>query len=573
MDLQEGRGEPPGGASAGWLRQKLVSAGPALVLAALALVLTTRGIGDGGFRSSDASRHALDGVFIRDVVADLPGSILHPMDYVLRYYAKYPSLGIVLYYPPFFAMVEAAFFAVFGISAFTARLTVVAFAVVAAVMMYKLVKAMTAPAAAFLSTALFLSLPTVVFWSRQVMLEMPTTAMILTATYFFYKYAELGQRPSALWAAIFSVLAVMTKQPALFILPAFLLHLVIRRRWECWKHWQLWVGTVIIATVLIPYFWLSFRHAHYLIRMIGGGPAVMWHKFHSVLTGWRESMGLPLLIAFALAGTACAAWQWVRPRVAGTWLLLVLLVTFFMESVYLGAGVVRYVFIALPFFASLIPLLLHRTGLLSRRWVVAVLILPVLVLAGVSYAHRVPVKRGHGEAARALVERSSPNGIVLFDGYWDGDVVFFTRQHDPSRRVRLLRGSKMLYTYASFDQIGYQDRLTTREEIWKFIEDYGISAIAVEDNPRYVRNKLPARLLREFLQADERFELVWSRDVTDLGEDLNGVKILLYAVRNPRRLTARELLIPMTGLEMMIRVPLDDQGEASIVHMPRDKPK
>ena len=51
-----------------------------MILGALALVLTARGVGDGGFRFSDASRHAMDGVFIHDFIGDLPDSARHPVE-------------------------------------------------------------------------------------------------------------------------------------------------------------------------------------------------------------------------------------------------------------------------------------------------------------------------------------------------------------------------------------------------------------------------------------------------------------------------------------------------------------
>ena len=106
------------------------------VLWVLTVIIVGRGLTDGGFRYPDASRHAMDGALVHDFVADLPASAAHPLDYALEYYAHYPALGFGLYYPPLFAVVESGFFAVFGLSAATARLTVLAFAVLAVTLLY-----------------------------------------------------------------------------------------------------------------------------------------------------------------------------------------------------------------------------------------------------------------------------------------------------------------------------------------------------------------------------------------------------------------------------------------------------
>lgn len=73
---------------------------------------------------SDAPRHAMDGAFYRDLFRDMP--VGHLKEYAMNYYLQYPALA-TLFYPPFFPLVEALFFAVFGVSAFSAQLAVATF--------------------------------------------------------------------------------------------------------------------------------------------------------------------------------------------------------------------------------------------------------------------------------------------------------------------------------------------------------------------------------------------------------------------------------------------------------------
>src|SRR6185437_4221301 len=74
---------------------------------------------------SDAPRHALNGAFVLDLLRDHPLQNLSV--WAMAYCARYPALTI-LFYPPFFYGVEAAFFAVFGVSHASAQLAVWFFA-------------------------------------------------------------------------------------------------------------------------------------------------------------------------------------------------------------------------------------------------------------------------------------------------------------------------------------------------------------------------------------------------------------------------------------------------------------
>jgi len=539
---------------------------PVLALTVLAIVLTSRGITEGGFRYSDCSRHAMDGVFVLDVISDLPTSLANPLEYALKYYAHYPCLGIPLYYPPFFAMVEAVFFAVFGISVFTARLTVVAFSVLAAVMMYKLIKLMAGPRAAFLSTALFLAIPAVVLWSRQVMLEMPTTAMILTATYFFYKYAQLHHRPSAVWAGLFTAAAVMTKQVALFLVPAFAAYLILRRRWAAFKQWQFWVGTMITAVFVVPYFVVTFRYTHYLSRRVGTSRFADGTTIR-VLHSWAEVLSPYGVALAACAAVACVICQWNRRRKSGLYLPVVMIVFFLLLSVYVNASAQRYAFLGIPFLVCLGPLLMDRLQLLRRKAVFVVAVIAVLALAGFSYTQHVPVVLGYDKAGQAMAQHSRSSPFVLFDGFRDGDVTFFVRQQDPARERYVLRGSKMLYTFASFKEYGYQDFITTEEGFTALVEQYGIRCIAVENRDLF--DTQPGALLRKTLADPNRFDLVGRFPITAPRTRLDQLNVLVYVPKGrPRPPTGTTLTIPLAGLQRTIELPIDGEGHPTISYTP-----
>ena len=82
-----------------------------LVLGCVALLFAQAPHG-GAFYWSDSPRHALNGVFVMDLIKAMP--LDDPTGYAYRYYAQYPALTI-LFYPPLFYAISAPFYAVLGV--------------------------------------------------------------------------------------------------------------------------------------------------------------------------------------------------------------------------------------------------------------------------------------------------------------------------------------------------------------------------------------------------------------------------------------------------------------------------
>jgi 4-amino-4-deoxy-L-arabinose transferase-like glycosyltransferase len=186
------------------------------VLIVITAVLLARGLTDAGFVYSDDARHAMDGVFFMDFFKDLP--LFHLYDYVTQYYTKYPALGVG-YYPPFFAIVEAPFFWIFGISITSARLCVAFFTFIAVIFWFRLVRQIYDEQTAFYSSLLFVTTPFVITWARGVMLEMPSLALIIVAVYGFYNFIAHDSRRHGLLMVLATVAAGYTKQTTVFIIP------------------------------------------------------------------------------------------------------------------------------------------------------------------------------------------------------------------------------------------------------------------------------------------------------------------------------------------------------------------
>src|SRR5271167_1204525 len=126
------------------------------LLAVAVLLLFKTSPTQGDFWWSDAPRHAMDGVFYYDLARALP--VAHPKQWAVNYYLQYPAVT-VLTYPPLFALVEALFFALFGVSHATAQLTVSAFFLVTAWGAYVLARRWLGRISAFATALLFIGTP------------------------------------------------------------------------------------------------------------------------------------------------------------------------------------------------------------------------------------------------------------------------------------------------------------------------------------------------------------------------------------------------------------------------------
>ena len=149
---------------------------PCAALFALVLLLFVPAMGAGGFWWTDETRHAMGGVFVLDLLRDMP--FADPMAYALRYFAQYPALALNWYLPGFY-LVEAGFYAIFGVEEAVAHWTVFAFVLLAAGVWFVWVREGWGALTAFMATALFVTVPAWNHWARSVMLEAPAIAMFI----------------------------------------------------------------------------------------------------------------------------------------------------------------------------------------------------------------------------------------------------------------------------------------------------------------------------------------------------------------------------------------------------------
>jgi len=608
---------PPGPAPASpraWAR----SAEVALVglLAVAAAGLSVSGNWGSEFWWNDAARHAMDGVFVHDFVRDLPKS-LRLYEYATEYYARYPCLGL-MHYPPVFPMVEAVFFAVWGVGMPAARAAVGAFAALGAVFGYLVARRFLGRWGAAVFVLLFITAPGVVYWSREIMLETPVMAMMLVSSYAFLRYVEDERRGAGIAAGLLLVLAVLTKQTAGCLVPVWIAYAVWRRGWRVLGRRESLIAAGLAAVLLAPFAVATvmlaplnvgqtvgnrsgdFAHARGSLASVGFylrelprqvglltlvGIAVLFGTSLGVLLG--RVLGIS---ARPSRGEACLAPPTgVAPRgaerrrgivYAGLWAAACYLLFTFLIANKEG----RFILIwapALAFLGASGFSLLAGGGRLARGLAAGV----TLALAGQAlwcglgwrhdpWARPTPRVAGTAEAAERLAVL--PRGeVVFYSGRFNGNFIFAMRRLDPLGRVVVLRDSKMLYSVPAMASHGFTAHAATREEIRNVFRDYGVRYVLVENpaasaapEPEPVRRVTDE--LRALVSSDEF--AVRARYAIRSSEARLARELCLYEFlgAGPARAQVLTINLPMSG--RVIRVPLERLGVRTVAS-PGDAPR
>lgn len=564
-----------------WWRAALVAA-----LALAAGWVCVAGNWGSDFWWNDAARHAMDGVFVLDFIRDLPAS-LRVYQYATEYYARYPCLGLV-HYPPFFPAVEALFFAVLGVGMPAARLTVAAFAALGAVFGYLVAARFLGPWGAALAVLLLITAPEAVFWSREVMLETPTMAMMLVASHYFLRYVDDERRGAGVAAAVLLVLAVLTKQTACCLVPAWVAYAVWRRGWRIlWRGETLLAGAVA-ALLLAPFAVATLLFARLNVAqsvgsVTGGYAHSRWSLQGIVLylTHIPRHAGLMGLVGIALLAVGLVAGRAVRPAGSRSTLLSgpVSRAGVVFALLWVGVCYVFFTFVIANRNSRLVLLWapglalmgaagftwLRGCGRLGRgaSWLAAVAVgvqtlVCILGLRHDPWAWPAPRVSGTAAAAERLVG-APPGTVVFYSGRHNGSFIFHLRRLDPGRHLVVLRDSKLLYSMPAMVQYGVYVHAADRKDILKVLQDYGVRYLLLED---LVPRSRPVRQIMEEVSA-----VVSSTGFVHRGEfpvrathEHLPCTLHLYEVleARPARAEVLTLDLPLSG--RTIRVPLRRLG-------------
>ncbi len=525
-----------------------------ILLAAVLLLVTivsVRNIHKGEFHlNTDEAHHAMTGVYFSDFLSDLP--LTDPVGYTYRYYARYPVLGLI-HWPPFFHLVEGTMFFLLGPSVVTARITVLLFALLGFFYWFKLVSELQNEWTAAVATALLALLPSLLLYEKAVMLEIPSLALCIAASYFWIRYLRRGTTRPLYWFALFAGLALLTKQQSIYLAMFCLFTVLAERKWRHVLNLNILRALGIVLFAAGPFYVLAFK-VHWQTIAIsvfdrtvqGVNPyAYYWLQL-------PDQVGLPLFL-LSVFGVATCWWWGKRESVLP---MLMWIAACYVTSTLIGGKEPRYILYWTPpiVYFAVSPLTI-RFRVLWARLGTAVLALSLLfTYTWSAWAFERPYLTGYAAAAKRLTERAS-GGIILFDGDLGANFIFYLRTFDPARQWIVMR--KALYITRNAKEFGSRELIGTTAELGKLIQDYGIKYILVEETGVY--DFQIQGILREFLRTPQ-FTLVEAFPIESNIPKFDGQRLLLYQNQHPTVRTAKSSRLEMLTLDRDIVVSLDDMG-------------
>ncbi len=530
----------------------------------------TKQISIGGLSWSDAPLHAMDGVFIYDFIHAVANGTFEPISlssvkqWAYQYYAKYPSLGIIVFYPPFFAAIEACVYVLLGISVFAARFSVILFSIVGFWAIYSLARMLFDKTSAILSAGIWATLPATVLWSRTVMLEVPTVAMLLLCTLFYVKYREHNKTYWLILTAIGVIVAFLTKQWAIFISAVFIIDMILHLGFVNTFTRRNVIVAIISSVIIICYIMFSSKYAALSKLLVRGDN---WHHLCQ-LSSWLfyvralpKIFGIPVL-ALAVAGLLIAA---VNNQLRALRIVIVWAIVFYLFATIISYKEVRYFYLIAPA-GVLMASCGISAGLADTKlsWLGRVILMLLFALQAAIGWNESPKRLNDYAKAAEIVIRHSDTNFVLIDATREGQFIFDMRRLQGfNGRMFTMRGSKLLYSRAARKRWRYSEHIKSQKDILQLIRHYAIRYIIVESNPPDVPDwqdyfPPPSQKLRKLLHNKHLFSKIAEFPISGRKDDKiwHNVRLQVFRYRGRLKLELRTIKIPVPSMGQDIEVQI-----------------
>jgi hypothetical protein len=509
------------------------------------------------FYNNDETRHVMTGVFFRDFLLHLPLS--NPIHYITTYYLQYPALGFP-YWPPLFHIIEGIFMSVFGISFLVSKIVIGVFAAVACLYLFLLVNKTHNTTMAILTVLIFGFSPIIFLFSNQVMLEMPTLAWGLMATYHFIRYLDLEQRLDLFTAALASAFAALTRFSGIYLLPLFLILLIARKRLDILRRGDVVLASIFAIFLVLPFYGITALKFGWVYEKIniegvisgsGSSRFLAPANFLFYLKSLPSQIGLFILVP-ALIGVISGM---SAERRKACWPYLAMAIAPYLTFSPLPLRDSRFMIYWVPAFSffAVAGIVFVAMWLKIKKLAILLSFFVIVATAWTTLKSPSPFVRGYEEAAQYILSNTRNSRICLFDGGLNGNFIYQIRQHDPDNRFWVLRGDRLFYSAVIFPRFNYKEFSKNEEDILATIFKYDPEFILLEE-PRTFGAIPMANLLREVLKNHpERFQLETVIPLRTNRLSFQGVKLKIYRsiLRNPY--PERRLEIEVPGLRRTIR--------------------
>jgi hypothetical protein len=433
----------------------------------------------GDFWWYDSSRHAMNGVFLRDFVME--GGLLHPLRFASSYYEQYPGINIG-FYPPFFYMTSVPFLMVFGASHAVSQAVVALYALALGVIVVLLCRRLMDQVTASAVALCVLLLAPIAMWSRQVQLDVPAVALFAFTAYALIRHLDDGKQTWLFVAAAALGLSVLTRVQGVFMAPAWLYFIFIRAYPARPALGRRVLATLLAGVIALPAIAMAVYFARInksLATAMPGMPSLWsldnWSWYARALPSQLTWPGL----AFLLAGLAAAVWIGYR-RKASTEI-----------QVVAAFGICAWLFFTVvsnkdPRFnlpGAVFLFVLAACALRAAHATAARIVVPALavwLLAHLLVQQPVPYVRGFEQAAAVVAKIAPASSNILVSAHRDGNFIYDLRTQAGRRDLGVVRADKALVEIKIVRVLGVRDSGLDKDGILVLLDKHKVETVVLQ---------------------------------------------------------------------------------------------
>lgn len=409
----------------------------------------------------DGALFAANGAFFLSVFKDINNVISSPIDWMWEYYHQYPAL-FIRRHPPLLGLVETVMFAVFGISAVTAKVTVLLFSIFWIIgWFFALHKMFKDELTAFFTGLLMLTLPMSVSLGTSVRADIPSMTFFAWGCYSFVCYLD-SPRKKLVYVILTVILlscALYTYQLPIFGIIAIFLYAITQWK-SLYKRSNFYIGVLLFIILMLPLAVFTLKFASDNIGGVVGTVSGDFKEFIPVQSKWAlENWTYYLKITsknFLLPAIGLILWGITRIRIPIKKYEMFFLIWILLG--YVGFSMIpskghRY---AYHFVIAVLPLTVigirDSLKILTQKFVpgkkevgLTTLLIIVLVfwnITGIARA-KTDYVQDVDKAVQAILSEDRSSRI-LYHGAFESAFIFYTRKYDSGRLARVFRTTNEL---------------------------------------------------------------------------------------------------------------------------------
>lgn len=423
---------------------------------------------DGLWFQGDAPRHAVNGLFLRDLIHD---GLSNPVEYARSYYARYPVVTASRY-PPLFYVIEAIAFEVFGASTTVAKGIVQLFGLITGFYLLISIRRWISPSAGLAASLLFL-MPGMISWNNAVMLNVPALCLAVASLYHFRVGLEdydPKQSPKSIGlATILAVLSILFHPTIGYVVIIGLAWVIASKKFHLLKDWRVRIVGACILVGLLGIFVVITIITPEQLAQVDWRFDRYWHPYS--LTFYPLAL-LKLIdlwgILFSILGLL---WAYSQAKFRPDCLRILLAI--FVVAVILipiWAKDPRYILLACPtatwlcaYYVQAIAVYLRANY--SEKWAQSAIFASLLCFA--LYAAYAASKKPMQEVnfmqqVVEYIEQVAPEEPVIYEGRFDGTYGYYLRVRDPNFQRQMLLSKHLL---EPIQKLAPKDRVAAATEL------------------------------------------------------------------------------------------------------------